>query len=579
MGAPCERCKWHDEQDYRDLDDREKHFLMFLMGDFQHEMIVPEEFVQRLKGEIRGEIKLETRNGYSYTVGVSKNQEKVVFMAGWGQFVENFDLQMGESIIFRYNGSSQFSVVMFDKLGREKALSVIADALPPRIQERHTDATETVHNKGKNMGAPCGRCKWRDELDYRGLDDREKHFLMFMMGDFQHEMIVPQEFVQRLKGEIRGEIKLETRNGYSYTIGVSKDQEELVFMAGWGKFVENFDLQMGESIIFRYNGSSQFSVTIFDKLGREKALSVIEDALPPHVLERHTDATENVSRSHGYPQAMQMQLPNDAMNRFCVHCQPMQMQPHAETMDRSHGRHKTKKMQSLTETVTQSQVHPQPMQMQPSSKTVNRSPMQMPPMKRQRRLQRNKSNQGNKTALKSSSSESSGTGDSFSSEEGHAAVPCYNYAVEKKDKMHRVQKEQLKDGYIATRVTKLTPIQAEQVKKEVQCLHSDIPIFVAVMSRVNVVSGFRLTVPNWYGQKYLGDEQSVWLQRLGENWPVNLRGRSPGLLIDRRFENGWQKFVEENDIKIGDICLFERLNNQRCTLKVHIISAKDGSCC
>ena len=58
--------------------------------------IIPEEVVRRLKGEIPGEIKLETRNGYSHTIVVSKNQEKLVLTVGWRQFVENYDLQMDE---------------------------------------------------------------------------------------------------------------------------------------------------------------------------------------------------------------------------------------------------------------------------------------------------------------------------------------------------------------------------------------------------------------------------------------------------------------------------------------------------
>ncbi|EEC83370.1 hypothetical protein OsI_28782 [Oryza sativa Indica Group] len=77
MGTSCERCRRRDEQDYRNLDDSQKHFLLTMMGDFQHEMIIPKEFVQRLKGDIPGEIQLETRNRNSHTVRVDKTQEKI----------------------------------------------------------------------------------------------------------------------------------------------------------------------------------------------------------------------------------------------------------------------------------------------------------------------------------------------------------------------------------------------------------------------------------------------------------------------------------------------------------------------
>ena len=98
--------------------------------------------MRRLKGEIPGEIKLETRNGYSHTIVVAKNQEKLVLTVGWRQFVENYDLQMDDSLIFRYKGNSQLSVMIFDKLGREKALSVVLDPFLHRVQDRRNEAHE-----------------------------------------------------------------------------------------------------------------------------------------------------------------------------------------------------------------------------------------------------------------------------------------------------------------------------------------------------------------------------------------------------------------------------------------------------
>uniref|UniRef100_A0ACD5X564 Uncharacterized protein n=1 Tax=Avena sativa TaxID=4498 RepID=A0ACD5X564_AVESA len=441
------------------------------------------------------------------------------------------------------------------------------------------------------MVASCERCKRRDEQDYRELDDREKYFLMLIMGDFQHEMIMPEEFVQRLKGEIPGEIKLETRNSRSYTIGVSKNQEKFVLTVGWGQFVKNFDLQMGDSILLRYSGNSQFDVIIFDKLGREKALSVLVDAFLHNEQERSTETTETMNRSHGHHQSMQMQSPTEALDRFHVHHQP-QMRSPAETVSRSHVYHRRMQMQSPTEaadrfhvhhqpqmpscseTVNRSHGNPQAIQMQPSSKTVNRLPMQPPPMKRQRRLQRDQSSQVQRTTFISSSSVSSGD-----SEEGHGvhSVPGYNYVVGKETKLSSIQKKQLNDGYIATRRTKLTSVQEEQVKEKVQSMHTDIPVFFAVMCKTNVVSSFVLTVPNCYAQKYLGDEQSVLLQCGGETWKVRFCGRQHESLNDRRFESGWKKFVQDNNLKMGDICLFERLSNQRCTMKVHIIRVNDDS--
>jgi hypothetical protein len=49
---------------------------------------------------------------------------------------------MGDSIILKYNGNSKFSVIIFDNLGREKALSVVLDPFISQVQNRRSDADE-----------------------------------------------------------------------------------------------------------------------------------------------------------------------------------------------------------------------------------------------------------------------------------------------------------------------------------------------------------------------------------------------------------------------------------------------------
>ncbi|KAI4985517.1 hypothetical protein ZWY2020_018147 [Hordeum vulgare] len=271
MDTSSESCKLQDEQYqyYKNLDDEKKYFLVLMLGDFQDAMIIPEEVVWRLKGEIPGEIKLETRNGYSHTILVAKNQGKLVLTVGWRQFVENYDLQMDDSFIFRYKGNSQFSAMIFDELGREKALSVVPSPFCPQVQDRRNEAHE--------------------------IGPINFYFLVCSVAIY---IIVPKEFLQRFKGEFPREMILETQNRRSYKIGVAKNNGKLVFTVGWGKFVETLGLKRADTIVFRYNGNSQFNVIIFDEDGCEKASSVFLDPSPPPVQERRTSATDTVKSSH-----------------------------------------------------------------------------------------------------------------------------------------------------------------------------------------------------------------------------------------------------------------------------------------
>ncbi|KAF7106480.1 hypothetical protein CFC21_107206 [Triticum aestivum] len=522
MCTSCESCKRRDEYFYRNLDDEKKYFLVLMIGDFRDEMIIPEELVQRFKREILGEIKLETRNGDNHAIVVAKIQEKRIFTVGWRQFVANYDLQIGDLLMFRYKGNSQFNVIIFDKLGREKASSVVLDPFIPRVQDRGNEAHEI--GSSEKMDVQCGRCNNWLEYHYADLDNENKYFLMLMMGDFQYEMIIPEGILERFKGEFPREIKLETQNRRSYKIGVAENKldtcynQKLVFSVGWGEFIETFGLQTDDMIVLIYNGNSQFSVIIFDKHGCEKALSVIVDPVPPPVQERRPYGTDIVKSSH-------------------FHSQPMQRQPFI---------------------------------------VVNGLPVESPPTEGQWRaqLEMDKSCQGSMAAINTPPSESSGLRGSLSSEHGHGVrdVPVSSNIVKRKAKLSSSQKEQLRDGYITAHKTKLTSTQKDVVKQKVQSIESKTLIFVAVMYKCNVESPFFLTFPNYYAQKYLGEEARMHLELLGVKWQV----RFPDNRGDKKLKHGWRKFAQGNNLKMGDICLFELLSNQS-TMVVYVIPANDAN--
>ncbi|XBH95438.1 hypothetical protein VPH35_085999 [Triticum aestivum] len=520
MGTSFGSCKLQDEQYqyYKNLDDEKKYFLVLMLGDFQDAMIIPEEVVRRFKGEIPVEIKLETRNGYSHTIVVAKYQEKLVLTVGWRQFVENYDLQMDDSLIFRYKGNSQLSVMIFDKLGREKALSVVPAPFLPQVQDRRNEAHEIRYSQ--KMDVPRERRKKRTEYHYANLDDEKKYFLVLMMDDFQDDMIVPKEFVQHFKGEFPGEMILETQNRRSCKIGVAKNNGKLVFTVGWGKFVETFGLKMDDTILFRYNGNSQFNDIIFDEDGCEKASSVFLDPSPPPVQERHRSATDTVKSSHVHTQAIQSE----------------------------------------------------------SFSIVEGMPMGSPCFK----MEMDKSCQDNNTVISISSCESSGES---SSEEEYVVhkVPRSDYVRKRKagqlkyangvTTLSSFKQGQLKDHYITAHKTKLTSTQKEVVKQKVQSIYTEIPIFVAVMRKYNVVVEFLLTFPRYYAKKYLGEEPHMYLQRMGRKWDVWFSENNDC----KNLRRGWRQFVEDHKLKIGDICLFKLLSIQSRTMEVYIIRANDAN--
>ena len=219
--------------------------------------------------------------------------------------------------------------------------------------------------------------------------------------------IIPKEFVQRLKGDIPGEIQLETRNRNSHTVRVDKTQEKVIFTEGWAQFVKTFDLQMGDSMMFRFNGNSQFDVIIVDQIGREKACSaVVDDSQNPNVQERRVDATETLNSSRAHSQPMPLQATSETENHS--HARPCPMHTAVDCMPLSHAHPQPMPMQFPTETVNHCHAPTGPMEMPLENVALSHAharPLQMQsqPTDRLTQVQRGNSSKGNMTTMSSSS--------------------------------------------------------------------------------------------------------------------------------------------------------------------------------
>ncbi|RLN41673.1 hypothetical protein C2845_PM01G34770 [Panicum miliaceum] len=178
-------------------------------------------------------------------------------------------------------------------------------------------------------------------------------------------------------------------------------------------------------------------------------------------------------------------------------------------------------------------------------------PMKTPEAKTKSRKQRNASKIAN---ISSSCSPSESSGGSTSSEEHESrSVP----------------------SYILPRRTSLTNVQKKQLKENVGAICSEIPIFVCVMKKSNVSTIHQsMRFSGAYSEAYLPfKERTLMLHRHGKSWEVMCRIQVRR--GHRNFQNlckGWKRFARDNNLRLGDLCLFELLKTKEYTMNVHIIS-------
>jgi hypothetical protein len=112
-----------------------------------------------------------------------------------------------------------------------------------------------------------------------------------------------------------------------------------------------------------------------------------------------------------------------------------------------------------------------------------------------------------------------------------------------------------------------------QIQKAVDLLFY-LEFVVTPLSTNSFVQICKQTFPSHYVKKYLGGDPNMYLKVLDQKYVVRFGETSQ----DNRLRSGWKKFVEENNLRMGDICLFELLSNQGIrTMEVYIIPLNEGN--
>ncbi|XP_066335882.1 putative B3 domain-containing protein Os03g0621600 [Miscanthus floridulus] len=129
-------------------------------------------------------------------------------------------------------------------------------------------------------------------------------------------------------------------------------------------------------------------------------------------------------------------------------------------------------------------------------------------------------------------------------------------------------------SYMLPRGTSLDSMQKKKLKERIRAICSKIPIYVCVVKKSNISGKSRAVV---FSKKY----SDVWLpfksrrmilQCHGMSWEVMCHimvGKDRGEC--KRLRNGWARFAGDNNLQLGDICLFEQLKTKKYKMNVHII--------
>ncbi|MCD7469810.1 hypothetical protein HAX54_009060 [Datura stramonium] len=75
----------------------------------------PQKFAKNLRAKLKDYVSLKGPSGATWSVGLTGNENSLFLKHGWKEFVDAHSLVEGDLLIFKYNGNSQFDVLVFDR--------------------------------------------------------------------------------------------------------------------------------------------------------------------------------------------------------------------------------------------------------------------------------------------------------------------------------------------------------------------------------------------------------------------------------------------------------------------------------
>lgn len=529
MKKSCVCCQKYLEH----LDGKMNCFVRRMTADSRRSMIMPCKFVNHFGGDFSGTIKLQSPNGILYVVEVTKCKNKTVLRCGWEAFVDAHHIEENDSLLFRCVENSRFEVLIFDSDDCEKVFSCAG-----------------IRNT----------CKSIQEKSSSSCDDTA-------------ESSESEGFARNQKGSFSHRRKTANLASSSEDSGEDSPSEH--------ESVESGDLETSQEpyVLSRRSYLSEFQ--------KEKVDALIQEIQP------ETTAFVAIMRKSN------VQLPTPFLViSFCyaeVHF------PHKSVTVTLQRPCKSKKWHprfykrkdarmnilrgSWVEFVKDNRVQEQDICVFVPTKDARRNFTFTVHLLRVAAayswggtgVDRAGSSLG-RTDVKSAS-EISIKEEPIDQEENVSSRNRNGVSDESEE--DEDSEGPAHPPYIVPCKSHLSRLQKKIVEEKVRSFQSKFPVYVAIMKKSNVersASRCQLELgARFAAAVHLPDRrQTVVLQRRGERWAtvMQIRSGTRRLLI-----SGWHRFVRDNRLRVGDICLFEFKTHERWRLTMAVHAIFREQCC
>lgn len=227
---------------------------------FHSKLTIPAGFCVKLKGEKseKGSIR-KGKDTWDVEIGRSKKGIIVWFDKGWEEFVQNYNLRVGDFAVFEHLGNMNFSVILLDSTGCDKKKLESAQQQVPEKEKKVKSPAQSGIEKRKFEGdQPHYQCMKGSEFMAR-----IKEYNVRKRSPYMH---IPTEFCQSNALFQNTTIMLTGPSGKSCPVSLRICNGGKTLYAcitkGWHDFFSSNKLKVGDVCIFQLDRAKSDSNSI-----------------------------------------------------------------------------------------------------------------------------------------------------------------------------------------------------------------------------------------------------------------------------------------------------------------------------
>ncbi|XP_039783394.1 B3 domain-containing protein Os03g0619600-like isoform X1 [Panicum virgatum] len=531
MKKPCDCCKRYLDH----LDGKNQSmscFLRHMTANFKHSMVMPNRFLKKFAIKLSGTIKLVSPNGSVYDVEVTKRFNKVVLRHGWGDFVDAHYIEENNFLLFRHVENSTFEVLILDSDGCEKVFSCAGIKNTRSVQDKIVDSVY------------ISRSSFHDTTE----SSASERLVRSEKGGSSHREKPAKIVATSSSSESSGEDSLsEYESFWSDDLQTNPGPD---YVLSRGSYLSGAQEERVMALLQEIQPESTVYIAVMRKchIVKPGPYLAIPKAYAAHFLHDRTNVTlQRPGKSKKWhPRFYQRKDKRMYMLRGqwldFVRDNHVQVEDICILVPAEVGRRFMFTVYLLRATATHSRGGTSFQRVGPFH---GRSSTKM----------------ASTVHTKEESSDDNVSSQSDMDEASHKYLKSNSGGPSEAP-------------YIVSSKSCLSRSQKKIVEEKVRAIQSEVPIYVAIMKKMNADVTYRYHIME-LGIRFAAPHlphrgQTVLLQCMKKVWETKMVVRSG----TRRWflMGGWATFVRDNGLRVGDICLFELKKKGELTMKVHIIS-------